>query len=279
MKLEFYSLAIFVGILAATFLLAFLVNRYFLRLIRRSSLLMRTDPTNYHFLRHIVSAVIYMVGIGVAVYSLPGLRTVATSLLAGAGVLAVAVGFASQQALSNIVGGVFIVIFKPFRVNDRLEVKNMAGVVEDISLRHTVIRDFNNRRIIIPNSVISGEVIINSNFGEDKICKWVDVGISYDADLKRAKEIIREEILAHPMNIDPRNPEQIEMGVEQVPVRLVTLGDFSVNLRGWAWANNAPDAFQMGCDLLESIKGRFDAEGIEIPFPYRTIVHKENKHS
>jgi len=71
-------------------------------------------------------------------------------MLAGAGILAVAVGFASQAALSNIISGVFVVIFKPFRVGDRLKINELTGVVEDITLRHTVIRDLENKRIIIP---------------------------------------------------------------------------------------------------------------------------------
>lgn len=101
-----------------------------------------------------------------AVYETNALRTVATSLLAGAGILAVAVGFASQQALSNIVSGIMIVIFKPFRVNDRLNIgTTFNGIVEDITLRHTVIRDFENKRIIVPNMVISQECL-ECNYAE-----------------------------------------------------------------------------------------------------------------
>ena len=81
----------------------------------------------------------------------------------------------------------------------------------------------------------------------------------------------------HPLHVDPRTPEQIENGEPEVVARVISMGDSSVNLRAWAWAANAPDAFVMGCDLLESIKERFGAEGIEIPFPYRTIVMKKDK--
>lgn len=267
-------IAIFVVIMLVTIFLAWLVNRFFKRLITRSTAILKNDPTNYLFLRHSIIAVIYLVGFGIAIFMMPNLRALASSLLAGAGILAVAMGFASQHALSNIISGVFIVLFKPFRVNDRLEIQNMIGIVEDITLRHTVIRDFENKRIIIPNTIISNEVIINSDFRDDKICKRIDVGISYDSDLKKAKRIMREEILKHPLLVDNRNAEQIEKGDVLVPIRVLSLGDSSVNLRGWAWAKDAADAFLMGCDLLESIKLRFDKEGIEIPFPHRTVVHK-----
>ena len=267
-------ISIFIAILLITILVAFLVNRFFKRLIRRSTNDMLNDPTNYQFLRHAVTAIIYIVGFSIAIYSMPNLRALASSLLAGAGILAVAVGFASQQALSNIISGVFIIVFKPFRVNDRVKLRDMNGIIEDITLRHTVIRDFENKRIIIPNSLISEEIIVNSDFVDDKICKWIEIGISYDSNIEKARALIKEEILNHPLHIDPRNAKQIEEGEELAPVKVIGLGDSSINLRGWAWAKDSADAFKMGCELYEKIKNRFDYEGIEIPFPHRTLVHK-----
>jgi len=267
----------FVGVILITILVAVLVNRFFSRLIRRSTEAMNSDPTNYQFLRHIVTAAIYITGFGIAVYNVPSLKALATSMLAGAGILAVAIGFASQQALSNIVSGIFIVIFKPFRVNDRLTLRTFSGFVEDITLRHTVIRDFENKRILVPNSIISDEIIVNSDFVEDKICRWIDVGISYDSNIDLAKEIMREELENHPLYVDPRTPEQIENEMPKVTVRVLSLGEYAINIRAWAWAKGAADAFVMSCDLYESIKKRFDAADIEIPFPYRTLVYKNAK--
>lgn len=270
-------IVLFVGIILATIIVSFLVNRFFKRLISRSTEVMNTDPTNYQFLRHTIRATIFIVGFSIAIYMMPSLRLLATSLLAGAGVLAVAVGFASQQALSNIISGVFIIIFKPFRINDRLKIGEKFGTVEDIGLRHTVIRDFENKRIIIPNSIISNEIIINSDFVEGKICKWIEIGISYDSDIEKAMSIMRDEILKHPLHIDYRTKQQIKDGVELVRVKVIGLGDSSVNLRGWAWAKDTIDSFEIGCDLFKSIKIRFDKEGIEIPFPHRTLVHKNHQ--
>lgn len=273
---NFEHVIIFVGILVGTILAAFIFNRLFRGFIRRSTLIVKNDPTSYQFLRHAITAIIYIVGISWAVYTLPSLRAIASSLLAGAGILAVAVGFASQHALSNIISGLFIIIFKPFRVNDRLRIRDtLQGTVEDITLRHTVIRDFENRRIIIPNSVISDEVIVNSDFEEDKICKFFELGIAYDADLDRAKEIIREEAMQHPNWIDGRKPEQIEEGQHPVMIRMINWGESSINLRAYLWAEDTSAAFAMACDLYESVKKRFDTEGIEIPFPHRTIVYKK----
>lgn len=240
---------------------------------------MQNDPTNYLFLRHAVTTLIYIVGCSIAIYSMPSLRTLASSLLAGAGILAVAIGFASQHALSNIISGVFIVIFKPFRVNDRIKLREMVGIIEDITLRHTVIRDFDNRRIIVPNTLISEEIIVNSDFGDDKICKRIEIGISYDSDVKKAKKIFQEEILKHPFHIDARTEQQKEEGADIAVVKVISLGDSSVNIRGWAWARNSEEAFEMECDLIESVKLRFDEEGIEIPFPHRTLVYKNKNNN
>jgi len=274
-RLPFIGAAL--AIIFTTLVVAFLVNRFFKRLIRKSAESLQNDPTTYQFLRHAIVGIIYIVGFGLAIYALPGMRAIASSILAGAGILAVAIGFASQQALSNVISGVFIIIFKPFRVNDRVKLGGMSGVVEDISLRHTVIKDLENRRILVPNAVISDEIIINSDFGDQRICKWIDLGISYDSDIDLAKRIIREEIMAHPLLIDGRNALQLERGDPIVMVRLVALADSALSLRAWAWANNTADAFVLSCDVLESIKRRFDAEGIEIPFPHRTVVFKNKE--
>lgn len=277
MELNFDYLPYFYAliIVAGTILLAFLFRRIFDRIILKSTRILRNDPTKYQFLRHTISALIYLIGFGIAIFQVESLKALAGSMLAGAGIVAVAVGFASQQALSNIVSGIFIILFKPYRINDRVVIKDtLQGTVEDITLRHTVIRDFFNRRIVIPNSVINNEVIINADLEDERICRYINMGISYDSDIAKAKAIMREEVLNHPLRIDQRTSEQIENGAEEVPVRVVSLGDSSVNLRAWAWAANQADAFVMECDLLEIIKNRFDAEGIEIPFPYRTVVMK-----
>lgn len=275
--LKFVELfGVFIGIMVLTFIVATIFRRAFGRYVRYSTEVLKNDPTNYKFLKHSISGLIYLIGIGMALYSLPAFKAVASSMLTGAGILAVVAGIASQHALSNVMSGVFIIIFKPFRVNDRLRIRDtLNGIVEDITLRHTVIRDFENKRIIIPNTVISNEIIVNSDFANEQLCRWIDIGISFDSDLKKAKEIMLEEVEKHPLNLDVRTPEDIAAGAPVVQVRVVSLGESAVNLRAWSWAKNAPDAFVLACDLLESIKLRFDREGIEIPFPHRTIVYKE----
>jgi len=264
------------AIVFLTILFGTLFNRLLKRFIRKRSEELKNDVANYHFLRRGFTVLIYLLGFSLAVYSVPGLKTLAQSMLAGAGIAAVAIGFASQAALSNIIAGIFIVIFKPFRANDRIEIgTDIAGVVEDITLRHTVIRNFNNRRIVIPNSMISDQSIVNADLIEPRICQWIEIGISYDSDIDKAKALLQEEVEKHPLLIDNRSEEDIANGLPKVMVRVLALGAFSVNLRAWAWAKDQADAFVLKCELLESLKKTYDKEGIEIPYPYQNVIVKE----
>lgn len=273
---QYESLAIFMLVLLLTIFVEWLSRRALNRFIRINSQDINSDPTNYKFLANALRAIIYSIGIMMAIREYPPLRSVAGSLLAGAGIFAVAIGFASQQAFSNIISGIFLVIFKPFRVNDRLRVKDIyMGVVEDITMRHTVIRDIDNRRIIIPNSVIATEVIVNSDHNDGKICKYVEFGVSMNTDIDKAKRIIYEEIEKHPYYIDPRNEAAKVQGKPLVEVRLIRFTDFAMVLRGAAWANNNANVTEMQADLLESIKKRFDTEGVEMANPHFIVLKNE----
>lgn len=264
-------------VLAIAFVLIRAIRWGMSRYINRRSVLMKMDPTNFRFLKHSVSAIIFGVAIVVIVYNLPGGKGLAVSMFAGAGVFAAIIGFASQAAFSNIVSGIFIVVFKPFRVEDWIELgAGQKGIVEDITLRHTVIRDFQNQRIIIPNSSISADTIVNFSISDPKICRHLEIGISYDSNIQLARTIMQEEALKHPFCIDNRTQKEKADGRHQVRVRVIGFGDSSVNLRAYVWAQNPEKAWDLLTDLNEAIKRRFDAEGIEIPFPYRTLVYKKD---
>ena len=231
------------------------------------------DLTSYKFISNALTAILYTIGFILVIREFPPLRTFAGSLLAGAGILAAVIGFASQQAFSNIVSGIFIVIFKPFKMNDRLKIKEIySGVVEDITLRHTVIRDFENRRIIVPNSVIANEILINADYNDDPVCKFIEFGIGFNSDIDKAKNIMAEEVGKHHLYIDTRTDAEKEGGKPYVKVRVVRMMDWAVILRADAWAKTPTEAFDLYCDVLESIKKRFDTEGFEMPSPQQKII-------
>ena len=109
-----------------------------------------------------------------------------------------------------------------------------------------------------------------------KICERIEFGISYESDLVLAKQIMREEGEAHPLILDNRSPEDILEGKPVVRTALVSINDSTLTVRAWCWASNYSDSFNMRCDLLESVKKRFDAEGIDLPYPHTTIVFKDD---
>lgn len=265
-------------ILLSASLLVFVVRKSVRLFLSSRSSFLKVDPTNYSFLSHSISFFIYLIAIGFIIYTIPELKELGAGLFAGAGIVAAILAFASQAAFSNIISGVFIVIFRPYRVDDIIEIEGdiYKGTVEDITLRHTVIRDFQNKRIIIPNSMISNKTIVNNNIGDERIAKHLEIGISYDSDTDRALAIMQEEAESHPLVIDPRTPEEIENGDPKVFTRLVRMDAYSVILRAWVWTNGPSDSYLATWDLLKSIKKRFEEEGIEIPFPYQTIVFKKD---
>jgi small-conductance mechanosensitive channel len=247
------------------------------RSVRGASSKLKVDPTKYSFLKNAVEFIIYIIALIVIFNSIPKLKSYGTALFAGAGVIAAIVGFASQSAFSNIVSGVFIVMFQPFRVGDRVRVGQIyTGDVEDITLRHTVIKDFENRRIVIPNSVINNETIVNSTLLSENICTFIELGIAFDADVDQAMRIMQEEAMNHPHCKDNRTREEIGEGVPKVIVRLINITETAVQLRASAWSKDPSNAFEMKCDVLKSIKKRFDQAGITLAFPQRVVYLKES---
>lgn len=267
-----------VGVMVLAYFLSFVVRKLLARNIRKKSEQLKEDPTKFVFLKNSSFFIIFTIALIVIFLLTPGLKDIGKGLFAGAGILAATIGFASQKVFANILSGIFILIFKPFSVRDTIELRsdNLKGVVEEVTLRHTVIRDYENRRIIIPNSLISETTLINSSIVEERIKKHIEFGISYDSDIDLAKQIIQDEILKHPLFLDHRDEKEKKESGPGVLMRVVALSDFSVIIRSYVWTNTNDDAFSLQCDVLESVKKRFDREGVEIPFPYRTLVDKKD---
>jgi small conductance mechanosensitive channel len=259
-------------------LAAFIIERILYALIRRGykrSTQGREDATRYKFLKNALRFIVVLFTLGAIIYVIPSIKHMAVTLFAGAGILVAILGLATQRAFSNIISGIFIVSFKPFRVGDMIRIGDLhTGIVEDITLRHTVILTFENRRVIVPNSIISDETIVNSSIEDEATCQFVEVGISYESDLDTAMSIMQQEAEAHPSCIDRRTPDELERGDPRVMVRLVSIGESSLTLRAYVWAVDPVTARLMQFDLFRSLKLRFDREGIVIPYPQRTISFK-----
>ncbi|MCX2681783.1 mechanosensitive ion channel [Galbibacter sp. EGI 63066] len=182
------------------------------------------------------------------------------AIIASAGL---AIGFALQGSLSNFAGGVLILIFKPFKVGDFIEAQGVSGTVKEIGIINTTMNTFGNQLAILPNGKLSNENIVNYS-AESIRRENIISGISYDSDIKKAKSIL--------LDIVTSNEKVLKHPAPQVMV--AELADSSINLSLRYWATNE-NFWDCRWYVLEEIKYRFDAEGIEIPFPHQVEIQKQ----
>lgn len=267
---------IFVVIILTMFLIRFINNTFkksFNKMIEEQN----PAATVVSYLRYLVLGVVYFGSTAIVVSNIPWLASGMNKLFAAGGVLAVVVGFASQQAMGSMVSGAMILAFKPFVIGDIINVvsNNVMGTVEEITLRHTIIRTVENKRVIIPNDAMNSAIIENANYAETKVCLMLDIGISYESDITKAMFIMKDEIVNHPTYYDNRTIEDIKKGAPEVVIRVQDLAESSVIIRAQLWASDNLTAIQMRSDLLKSIKERYSNEGIDIAYPHLVILKKE----
>ncbi|WP_254543819.1 mechanosensitive ion channel family protein [Halomarina pelagica] len=181
-----------------------------------------------------------------------------TSIATVAAAATLAVGLAMQDVLKNLVAGVFIYTDRPFRIGDWIEWDGYSGIVEDISLRVTRVRTFDNELLTVPNSTLTDDVIKNP-VAKDKLRLQFLFGIGYDDDIGRATDIIVEEAERHAEILDTPAPS----------VRLTELADSYVGLqsRFWIADPSRADFVRVRGEYVTNVKGRFDEAGINIPYP------------
>ncbi len=245
-----------------------------------TSILLRINHWAYNRTKHkflfkkfvysIVSFVILGLGVLTALDSIPELHQLVTTLLAGSGIAALAVSLSAQESLENIISGLFLSVFKPFDVGDRVTLVNekLTGFIEDITLRHTILRTYTNTRIVIPNSIISKDVIENSNLVDARAAGFLDVTISYGSDVDLAMSIMRDIVVSHPLFLDTRTDPDAPL----VSILLRELSGTGMCLRATVWTRTVSENFQACSDMRVSIVKAFRREGIGIPFNKVMIV-------
>lgn len=265
---SFLNITIFIIVI---FFLAWIVSRIvrfvIIKLIKRSNQKRERDysTTSLKFLMNSVKFLAAVIAVLIIIFTIPIFRAKATLIFSGAGILAAIIGFAAQAAISNLIAGAFIVIFKPFRVGDFIKLdESRVGIVEDITLRHTVINNFENKKLIIPNSVISTESILNNTIDDSKVLSFNNFKIGLYADIDKAKKIIQEEAQKLDHIID--NPEStISVDKNNIDVRVVSTLEGSIHLRAYVWINEPFSEYRNRAILTEEVHKRFIKEGIEMP--------------
>ncbi len=241
--------------LISAFLILFIglyVIRVINRLIRKIMIKRELDPTLTKFLADILLWVLRVL-LFVTFISKLGIET--SSFVAILGAMGLAVGLSLQGSLSNFAGGMLIILFKPFKVGDTIEAQTMIGTVSEIQIFVTKLINANNQTIFIPNGSLSNGVITNYSMQGFRKAD-LTISISYDTDIKKAKDIITKVL--------NNNPKVLKTPAAEVSVKLLT--DSSIQLAVRPWANNE-DFGAVFSDTLESCKLAFDAAGIVIqPF-------------
>lgn len=206
-------------------------------------------------------------------YQFTALKEIVKTLLTGGGVLALVLGLAAQEAVGNLVSGMMILFFKPFKVGDLIKTNNgLVGTVLDISLRHTVIKTYENTQIMIPNSEINKATLENVTAADFK-GDFLILQISYESDLDLAISIIAEEIMKHPDFLDLRSAAEKAEGIPAVKVRCTNFLDSGIELKAALQSRSSAVGYAMLSDLRISIKKRFDEAGIVIPYP-QVVIHQ-----
>lgn len=243
------------------FIVGYWIIKLINKMVRRFFAKKDYEETLESFLQSFISIALKAL-LFVLVVTQLGVKT--SSLVAIIGAAGLAIGLALQGSLANFAGGVLILIFKPFKVGDFISAQGIDGTVKEISIFNTKLSTFGNQIAILPNGQLSNGNIVNYNMESTRRDK-IDVGIGYGSNIKEAKEILLK-ICADNPNINTEPAPEVYVGA---------LGDSSVDLTLRFWANN--DVFWPAhFYVIEQTKLRFDAAGIEIPFPQR-VMHQPVK--
>jgi small conductance mechanosensitive channel len=255
---------LFLKLLAAAVILVvgrFLV-KWVMKILAKTKFAKNTDATVVRVLFNFISAGLYVL-LAVTVVGILGVPMASlVALIASAGV---AIGLALQGALSNLAGGIMIMILRPFHIGNFVEIDGVSGTVKDVGIFYTVINTADNKVITIPNGNVMANSITNYSKNDTRRVDLV-FGVAYGSDVERVKAILLEEADKHELALKDPAPF----------ARLTEQGDNSLDFTLRVWAN-AGDFWTLKLDLLESINKRLEEEGIEIPYNQLDVHIKNEK--
>ena len=240
------------------FLVTLYVARLGFRLVGSALTRRRVDPELKLLLSRIVQIAIIVIGI---IWALATVEFDVTGFVAGLGIIGFTVGFALKDIAENFVAGVLLLVQQPFDIGDAIEAGGFSGTVTSIEIRSTTIRTFDGLLVIVPNAQVYGNAITNySKVGQRRIN--IDVGVGYESDLEKASEIMVE--------IANKLP-----GIKDDPAPFVVFkefGDSSINATLYFWIDTSEAGYFGSLDaVVKGIKTAFEQEGINIPYPIRTL--------
>jgi small-conductance mechanosensitive channel len=227
------------------------------------------DQTAVRFLGQLAWVGVWVMAFVTYAHSIPSLRAMGRTWLTSVGLASVVVGLAAQNTLGNLIAGVSLVLYRPFKIGDHLQVTapggQETGVVESINLGYTVLRTTDERRLLIPNSVMASQTCVNLTLPSQRAACVVTLTLQHDADPDQARAIL--------LDAARRNPSTLGLPV----CRITNLSRSGVTLTLTAWTANSLFVPDMKSDILEAAKKQFDLAGIKLPRDYTLDPPPPNK--
>lgn len=262
-KMGIRQIVMVVGFIGVTFVLIQIVNLIFRRLERKN------NAAHLRFSRSVIKVFIIVMTIYALAQQFDMTKDMSTALLqSGSLVIAVAT-FAAQQALSNVISGFILAFSKPYNVNDKIRVSQgnsviAEGIVTDITLRHTIINQYNEESCIVPNSVMDSAVITNTNYTEN-IGNFMEITVGYDSDIPKAMELMKRICAGNMLTLNTMENKVFVKGYSADGVILKTT----------VWTKNLNDSFQACSEIRLALVQEYLNQGIEIPYQTVTVKSRE----
>jgi len=245
--------------LALLFALGLVLSRLlkvFVRITLSRDRLGLIDPTATEFLRQFSVAIMWVVLAVIYAHLIPALRSLGTALLAGVSIVGVVVGLAAQNTLGNVISGIALLIYRPFKIGDRLQMESPTGVeigtVESLSLGYVTLKTLDNRRIVVPNSVAATKVIVNLSTLDPKALVVIPITLNRSADIAKARGIL--------LDVAANIPDVLE--TEGCPVTQVKAQEVKLSLRLWCRGHAVTS--KVKAEFLEQAGSRFATTDIEL---------------
>lgn len=253
--------AMIIGI-AICILVIFLSGRLFNKLYEKSR------GIHFKFFKSVVNVLVILLCIYYCLSFFEFTKEMGKILLQSGTLLIAILTFAAQQALGNVISGFSISMTKPYKAGDKVKIiegSNILaeGIIDDVTIRHTVIRTFDGQSAIIPNSTMDSAVIVNTNFTEN-VGNFIEVEVSFESDIDKAREIFRKLVMEH----------ELTLNGESTAVLVNRFEPSGVVLKSTVWAENLDNSFQACSDIRKQLVEEFEKNGIEIPYPAVSIYHK-----
>lgn len=211
--------------------------------------------TRREVFRRVGVALVWFIGLTVLVFQFPAVRSLGFGLFASAGALGLVLGLAAQSTLSNIISGVVLSFSQPLRLGDAVIMDDDFGYVEEITLMQTFIRTWDNRRIIVPNDVLSNRIIQNWSIRDPKLLASTIIYLDYGTDVDRVRDWIIETV----------KESEYWNGEGEPGVQVMDFTEKTIKLRAVAWADDPPSAWNLRCEIRESLLNHFEEDGLEFP--------------